>query len=97
MVLPGSIPGALPTKLFLTMNKNAKEAAKEAAFARPKTDLNLSSLGLTKREYFAAMALQGILANQTTFSPDDKHSGDPFNIANDSVKLADALLEALYP
>lgn len=44
-------------------------------------------IGLTKREYFATLALQGVIA------------GDMFNFAKDraeyAVKCADALIEAL--
>jgi hypothetical protein len=42
--------------------------------------------GLTKREYFAAMAMQGLLANATM--------GTTF-VAEDSVSVADALLKEL--
>lgn len=47
----------------------------------------LSTGGLTKREYFAAMALQGILASssENTFEKD----------ANWATKAADALIEEL--
>ena len=45
------------------------------------------SSGLTKREYFAAMALQGLLANSS-------HSRNPIH-AHDAVQLADALINAL--
>lgn len=43
--------------------------------------------GLTKREYFAAMAMQGILTR----------AGDPphLQIARDAVSVADALINAL--
>ena len=44
--------------------------------------------GLTKREYFAAMAMQGLCT----------HSGDyhtPENLASDAVMYADALLKEL--
>ena len=44
--------------------------------------------GLTKREYFAAMATQGLCT----------HSGDyhtPENLASDAVMYADALLKEL--
>ena len=46
--------------------------------------------GLTKREYFAAMAMQGYLANTNI-------GGNylPIEHAIDSVKLADALIKAL--
>ena len=45
--------------------------------------------GLTKREYFAAKAMQGILAK---YGPDEQE----VNLtANDAVKHADALLKEL--
>lgn len=43
--------------------------------------------GLTKREYFAAMALQGLLANAS-------HSRNPIH-AHDAVQFADAIIKAL--
>ena len=46
-------------------------------------------LGLTKREYFAAMAMQGMCANS-----DYTHNSQSA-IAEWSVKQADALIEAL--
>ena len=47
---------------------------------------NYISTGLTKREYLAAMALQGLLAND---------SGLITSKARDAVKAADALIEEL--
>ena len=48
--------------------------------------------GLTKREYFAAMAMQGILANQKYEAPRrDRLSG----MAIDAVAAADWLLKHL--
>jgi len=47
---------------------------------------NYISTGLTKREYFAAMALQGLLAND---------SGLITSKARDAVKAAEALIEIL--
>lgn len=53
---------------------------------------------LTKREYFAGLAMQGLLSNPNggmteggsrTFSPDE--------ISDLALKHADALLEQLYP
>lgn len=44
--------------------------------------------GLTKREYFAAMAMQGILAD-----PDNQ--GYAEGIAKDAVKMADELITQL--
>lgn len=46
-----------------------------------------STGGLTKREYFAAMVLQGLSANE--------HLESTADIAERSVKQADALIEAL--
>lgn len=47
--------------------------------------------GLSKREYFAAMAMQGILANST----DRIHDGMFGFVAITAVKQADALLAEL--
>lgn len=47
--------------------------------------------GLTKREYFAAKALQGLLANNNIYS-----FGSHEEIAKQAVKLADELNKALY-
>lgn len=44
--------------------------------------------GLTKREYFAAMALQGILA-------DNRNNDNEKNYAIVAIRLADALIEQL--
>jgi hypothetical protein len=44
--------------------------------------------GLTKREYFAVMALQGLLASNTA-------PPSPMAAAYDAVNCADALIEAL--
>lgn len=50
--------------------------------------------GLTKREYFAAMALQGLLAHDPVVSIHGEESlGE--RMANWSVVYADALIEAL--
>ena len=49
-------------------------------------------LGLTKREYFAAMAMQGILAT-TTFDP--YRDIDTVIVAARSISYADALLNSL--
>lgn len=63
------------------------ENGKQPAFAS--TDgKTFANDGLTKREYFAALAMQGLMA-----CPDI--SGSREIIAEESVKQADALLKAL--
>ena len=47
-----------------------------------------SSAGLTKRELFAAMAMQGLVGNTTI-------SGSAKAYARDAIAIADALLAAL--
>lgn len=49
--------------------------------------------GLTKREYFAAMAMQGILSGPC--SRDGVPSREWLDAARESVKVADALIDAL--
>jgi hypothetical protein len=49
--------------------------------------------GLTKREYFAGLAMQGILMNrEAQFATLDIHFD---NICQDAVKIADRLLKEL--
>jgi len=50
---------------------------------------NYTSEGLTKREYFAAMAMQGALANKSA------HERTIEMITESSVRLADALIDEL--
>lgn len=49
--------------------------------------------GLTKRELFAAMAMQGLLATNGSHFPDSQNFGELTAIA--SVKYAEALIKAL--
>ncbi len=53
--------------------------------------------GLTKRELFAAMAMQGIMANPTGPNHDFEFADEPwYDIESaKSVKVADALIKAL--
>lgn len=60
-----------------------KTEADDAAF--PKHPNSYFDSSLTKREYFAAMAMQGLLANSL-------YVGD---VAISAVGVADALIEAL--
>lgn len=63
------------------------ENGKQMAFPTQLVNGELHT-GLTKREYFAAMAMQGILAYPHT----SNNRGD---IATESVIIADELLKAL--
>ena len=52
--------------------------------------------GLTKREHFAGLAMQGILAGlNSNNSGDDWHGWSTDDIARDAVSHADALLKEL--
>jgi hypothetical protein len=55
-------------------------------------DVKQFHVGLTKREYFAAMAMQGFLSAQKTVHLDFL---DMICIAEDSVKMTDQLIKAL--
>ena len=48
--------------------------------------------GITKREYFAAMAMQGILSNSKDWTDSDRCLNW---VSESSVKYADSLIEAL--
>lgn len=49
--------------------------------------------GLTKREYFAAMAMQGMVSQMT--NPQDGRFGGKQGIAYHACDMADTLIEAL--
>lgn len=55
--------------------------------------------GLTKREYFAGLAMQGLMASMTEMRANGNsvniHSGMCENLAIECVDMADALLDAL--
>lgn len=52
--------------------------------------LDCAAAGLSKREYFAGLAMQGLVSN-----PDIKFSSTAENFAKYSVEIADALLAEL--
>lgn len=58
-------------------------------FITPSTGISNVEVGLTKREYFAAMAMQGLISGR----PDA--GCDAPGYAADAVRYADALLAAL--
>lgn len=51
--------------------------------------------GLTKREYFAALAMQGIVSIAAKTFEDEVLLGDHKSVAEQSVRFADALIKAL--
>ena len=61
----------------------------KAAFYTDEYGIDAPQEGLTKREYFAAMALQGALANKFA------HERTIEMITESAVKLADALIDEL--
>lgn len=79
--MPAS-PSGLVQKRRVNQNDPGSSFA-VMSFSEPK------NAGLTKREYFAGLAMQGILASDTGFSV---HQNDAVQIA---VAHADALLEEL--
>ena len=67
---------------------NGNEPAfSKSAFYHPDGGLDSPNAGLTKREYFAAMALQGLLPTNISQSIEED--------AKNAVKLADILIEEL--
>lgn len=78
------------TKATLTTDEHVPGANDMAypVLDRSQTPNETYQLGLTKREYFAAMAMQGMLAG------DDGNSSAEY-VAHDAVKQADALLKEL--
>lgn len=68
------------------INKKADEPANPVRVPAKNAGTHVHT-GLTKREYFAAMAMQGLLA-QNDYSRMDI-------LANDAVKQADAILKEL--
>jgi hypothetical protein len=71
------------------------ENSEQPAFTlHPETgvgDPETSRLGLTKREYFAAMAMQGLIPRVNQYQPGDRIS----MLTSDAVAFADELLKQL--
>ena len=66
-----------------------KACAKKSISKEKLIDRQLDRQGLTKREYFAAMAMQGLLASDTQLIAPD------VTIESISVQMADALIAEL--
>jgi hypothetical protein len=77
-----------------TRNRKTMTRPNDAAFARASFHHDNfgrpdnAQTGLTKREYFAVMAMQGLITTEV-------HNDSRINLAKESIKLADALIEEL--
>lgn len=71
------------------MSEELKRKVHLNAHSASRPSAGSGSYGLTKREHFAGLALQGLLANS------DLTNEDASQYAKDAVSLADKLLEAL--
>lgn len=69
------------------------------AFYNPNSYSMQGDDGLTKREYFAGLAMQGLLASMTEMSANggsiNKHHGLCESLAIECIDMADALLKQL--
>lgn len=78
---------------------NPKEAAFPLTGEATDEDLSNRQTGLTKREYFAAKAMQGMVTTLTEIRNDIEIDGiirhKPNDVAEISVVYADALIAAL--
>jgi hypothetical protein len=68
-------------------NPNESAFAK-SAFYHPEGGIDSPQLGLTKREYFAGLIMQGLLANPN-------NDGNPKYAAKHSVECSEELIKAL--
>lgn len=70
------------------MTNGNEPAFSKAAFYHPECGIDSPQEGLNKREYFAAMAMQGIVADPNGYIM-------AADIAKGAVEIADALIEQL--
>jgi hypothetical protein len=68
-------------------------SANDPAFPCFSSETELHESGLTKREYFAAKAMQGMLANRSMYDSLPLNTIQP--LAFDAVLVADALIKEL--
>ena len=73
------------------MENGKKPAFAKAAFYHPEGGIDSPQQGLTKREYFAGLAIQGLLASPN-FNWEHYEGKDT---AKDAIEIADALLAEL--
>lgn len=77
-------------------NDPAQAQDKRECIGRSRDMYNVHYSGLTKREYFAAMSMQGILSNaEGCFTHDNQKAYSPAQISKLAVAHADELIEAL--
>lgn len=70
--------------------------ADNSTFPTVQTQDNQSNNGLTKREYFAGLAMQGLLANNHPFFwGNSEGECAEYEIAKEAVRHADELLKQL--
>jgi hypothetical protein len=74
------------------MNKNAQLQGNLQAFPVPASEDHGRVEGITKREYFAAMAMQGLCVAITEYV-----MRDPKTYTKEAILIADALLNELHP
>lgn len=77
--------------------ENGKKPAFSVALCDNGNALHSEAMGLTKREYFAGLAMQGMLANENGFvvSATETTSESAINKAKFCVIMADELLKQL--
>lgn len=73
------------------MNNGDKSAYPEPFLNHPNLSLSIQP-GITKREYYAGLAMQGILSNNNGVGPIKMIA---ITVASDAVVIADELLKAL--
>jgi hypothetical protein len=76
--------------------ENGKKPASQTAIGMSNSEME--HMGLTKREYFAGLAMQGILAHESFFDRICHESGENTMadvLVTASVKMADKLLAEL--
>ncbi len=74
------------------MNITAKELGDQPAFPVHNPSVPKELQGLTKREYFAAAALQTMVNRIVDSGKDGEYGYSPSELTEDSVQLADHLL-----
>ncbi|MDR0295172.1 MAG: hypothetical protein LBH91_03140 [Prevotellaceae bacterium] len=78
------------------MTEKAKQLGNETAYPIIEFADSTNTCGVTKREYFAGLAMQGLLSNCVTIvNAEATDEGDFKAISRDAVKFADAMLEEL--